>query len=293
MARSLDTHALEALREGRGYAVLHGWRLVDVRGGDALPWLNDLLSADLAGLAPGEARRSLLLSPTGRIRADVAVAALTEGLLLVQDPVQPAPIDALLAPYVLAAEVTLVDRSADHTVVAFPGAEPPEGLGETYRPSVVGAGTDVVVRGEPPADVGAGDRVEASLEAVDAWRIERGRARFGVDLREDSLPHEAGLDHAIGYGKGCFLGQEAVARVRNLGHPPFVVLAGLVEGAARAGEEVADGGHPVGVVTSAAPLPDGATAVVIRVRWAAREATLRTGSGVPLRLSGPAAGPAA
>ena len=59
-----------ALTEGRVFVDLSYWRKVAVTGGDAVEWLNDLVSADVADLLPGRARRSLLLSPTGQVRAE-------------------------------------------------------------------------------------------------------------------------------------------------------------------------------------------------------------------------------
>src|SRR6266540_722172 len=80
---------VEPLSTGWAFADLSSWRKVAVSGGDAFEWLNDLVSADLSGLGPNRARRSLLLSPTGRIRAEFTVAAPDGPLMLVQDPDQP------------------------------------------------------------------------------------------------------------------------------------------------------------------------------------------------------------
>ena len=287
---------LDALRSGRAYADLSGWRKVLALGPHARTWLNDLLSADLADLAGGATRRSLLLSPTGRIRADVTVAATARGLLLLQDPIQPAPIDVLLGPYVLSSDVDLVDVTKDLTLLALPDPGPPPDTpdvpAEVLRPSCLGPGADLLAAAERLREVRGvlGELTEAGPEALEAWRIERGVARFAVDLGEDSLPHEAGLDHAVAYQKGCFLGQEAVARVRNLGHPPFVVLAAGSDGPVAAGEDVTADGRAVGTVTSATPVDGGRTAAIVRVRWAARAATLRTEAGGALRAIGPASG---
>lgn len=291
---SIDLAAqLEALRSGRAYADLFGWRKVLVSGPDARTWLNDLLSADLSDLAEGATRRSLLLSPTGRIRADVTVAATGRGLALFQDPIQPAAVDRLLGPYVLSSDVDLVDVTEDLALLAVPGpGAPPATPAEVLRPSCLGPGADLLVDAHrlPEIRNTLSDLIEAAPDALEAWRIERGVARFGVDLGEDSLPQEAGLDHAVAYQKGCFLGQEAVARVRNLGHPPFVVLAGGADGPVAAGQRVTADGQAVGTVTSATPVDEGRTAAIVRVRWAARDATLRTGAGATLRPVGPASG---
>jgi tRNA-modifying protein YgfZ len=281
---------LTALRQGRAFADLSSWRKVAVTGPDAAGWLNDLISADIAGLEPGSATRSLLLSPTGRIRADFTATPLREGFLLVQDLEQPAPIDELLAPYVLSSEVELSDRTADYSLFACPGIERvPDVAMDRWRPSALGPGTDLLVEANaPPADAAvdalrAAGLEPAGLEDLEAWRVESGIPRFGVDLLEDSLPHEAGLDDSIGYHKGCFLGQEAVAKVRNLGHPPRVLRAATTEGTVGAGDAVMADGRPVGVVTSATPGPDGGTAAIVRIPWNARTARLATPDGTPIR----------
>jgi tRNA-modifying protein YgfZ len=289
---------LDALRSGRAYADLSGWRKVLVTGPDARTWVNDLLSADLSDLAEGATRRSLLLSPTGRIRADVTVASTRRGLTMFQDPIQPAALDGLLGPYVLSSEVDLIDVTEDLALLTVPGPDDPPVTPdvpvEVHRPSCLGPGADLLVAAGHRQEIRSAlsDLIEAEPDALEAWRIERGAARFGVDLGEDSLPHEAGLDHAVAYQKGCFLGQEAVARVRNLGHPPFVVLAAGADGPVTAGEGVTSDGRAVGTVTSATPVDGGRTAAIVRVRWAARAATLRTEAGGALRSAGLASGSA-
>ena len=62
-----------------------------------------------------------------------------------------------------------------------------------------------------------------SHDAVEVWRIRAGRPRMGADFDRTAIPAEAGLEALIDTTKGCFLGQESVARVRNLGHPPRVL----------------------------------------------------------------------
>jgi tRNA-modifying protein YgfZ len=280
--------ASEALHEGRALADLSTWWKFRVRGSDARTWLNDLLTSNIATLSHGASAPALLLSPTGRIRATVTVAALADGLLMVQDPSQPSPIDQLLAPYVLSSDVDLVDVSGTLMLLAFPGRNAPAiAGGETYSPSCLGEGTDLVVaRSEEEA---VRDEltafVQVSADALDAWRIARGVARFPTDLTPESLPHEADLDSAIDYAKGCYLGQEAVAKVRNLGRPPWLVVSMQAEGRVGRGDVVVANGEEVGRVTSVAEAAGG-TAVIARIRWAARDLPLSTASGTRLLPSG-------
>jgi tRNA-modifying protein YgfZ len=286
---------IAALESGRAFVDLSAWRKVRVRGRDASAWLNDLLSAELAGLTRGSTRRSLLLSPTGRVRADVSVLAGEDGFLLLQDPEQDAPIGQALEPYVLSSDVTIEDATDLVGLLAFPGsAPPPEGaLGQRATPSVLGEGVDILPPPSKLQEVGDAARAarltEAGPEAVEIWRVRRGRPRVGVDLGQDALPHEAVMDHLIGYSKGCFLGQEAVAKVRNLGHPPFLLLAATAPTPLSPGDPVRSGDSDAGVVTSAAPLGDADWAAIVRVRWAFREAELDTTDGARLQVRGPAA----
>jgi tRNA-modifying protein YgfZ len=116
----------------------------------------------------------------------------------------------------------------------------------------------------------------ADLAAAEARRIRLGHPRFGFDLDAESLPAEAGLDSApvTDRTKGCFLGQESIAKIANLGHPPRVVLS--VRGARPlgAGDEVLAAGEPVGALTSAA-----GPFAIARVAWSARDGALSTGAG--------------
>jgi tRNA-modifying protein YgfZ len=273
------TDGLTALRRGRAVVDLSTWRKVLVRGADAAAWLNDLLTAELEGIRSGEGRRSLLLSPTGRIRADLTVTPHDDGLLLLQDPIQASPIDGALTPYVLSSDVSLEDVSDRLGLLALPDGAAPEGSW-AFRPSPLGTGRGLLFPRDVPPKVSGLE--PADPQDLEAFRIERGVPRFGVDLAEDSLPHEAPLDEAIAHGKGCFLGQEAVAKVRNLGHPPFVVLSLDAPTEVSAGDRLMAGDREVGRITSATR-SDGGAAALGRVRWTARDAELSTGEGTALR----------
>jgi len=284
----LDEQVL-ALERGRAFVDRSSFRRVLVRGTDAGRWLNDLVTAGLWRLGPGEGTRALLLSPTGRIRADVHVLCLDtqaeESFLLVQDLSQPRGIDELLAPYVLSSDVEL--SPGGFAVFCLPSSESaPAGL-PTSRPSMLGDGIDVLVPERESSQVRElllRERHEAAEEAVEVRRIRNGEVRFPVDVDEDSLPAEAGLDDlVVDLAKGCFLGQESVAKVHNLGHAQRVVLALRAAGRIATGEHVLADGGQVGVVTSATPGPSaGETALLARVRWEAREARLAAASGQDL-----------
>jgi tRNA-modifying protein YgfZ len=276
---------LDALEDDRAFVELRGSRLVLVGGADARDWLHDLVTADVRTLGPGQGRRTLVLTPTGRIRADAHVAVHGDGFVLVQDAGQPEPIDRILAPYVLSSDVELEDAGGRLVAFAVLGGVAAE-HGDRWTPSPLGAGDGVVAgAGEPAARLRAallaGGLTEASAEAVERWRVRRGTPRMGVDFGADALPAEAGLEGAIDFTKGCFLGQESVAKVRNLGHPPRAVVPVRCRGDLRVGMTVRAGGVDVGEVTSVAP--NGAVDAIVRVRWNAVGARLTTEAG-PLSL---------
>jgi len=281
---AIDAEA-EALASGRAFVALDGWRLIEVRGADARAWLHDLVTADVRTLEPWTARRTLLLTPTGRIRADLQVAAADDGVLLLQAPDQPEPVDRILAPYVLSSDVSLDDASERVTAFAVLGAGDLAGAG-WWTPSVLGEGAGVITpAGEPAERLRAALLAEgllpASAEAVERWRIRRGSPRMGPDFGNDALPAEAGLESVIDFTKGCFLGQESVAKVRNLGHPPRAIVPVRSRAPLSVGMPVFARGAVVGEVTSVAA--NGNVDAIARVRWAAAADDLSTEAG-PLNL---------
>ena len=283
---------VELLRSGMAFADLSRWRIVAVDGSDAIDWLNDLVSAELSELRPRSARPSLLLSPTGGILAGFTVTAIDGTVLLIQDPLQPRRVAELLEPYVLSADVRLEDRTGSYAIFAFPGrTDPPIQASwvEWSAPSCLGAGIDLLAAEEHHdrlLDSLREGHVEAAVGDVEAWRIALALARIGVDTADGDLPQEAGLQRTVSFDKGCFLGQEAVAKMRNLGHPRRLVAALEGEGDVSPGEPVTAGDVESGVVTSVARV-DGVSLALARIRWEHRDRVLRTAGGVELRPRAP------
>ena len=273
---------VRTLDDSYAFVDLSAYRKTVVKGSVAARWLNDLVTAGIEGLSGDEATRSLLLTPTGRVLADFHVIRWGDGFLLIQDLEQPAPVTRLLVPYVLSSDVSLKDRTMDLALFAVPGSGAESADLAGSRPSILGPGVDVIV------DAGKADKtrgalvkknlVEVSRDAAEIWRIRRGIPRFPMDFGPDSIPAEAGLEDVIDFTKGCFLGQESVAKVRNLGHPPRVVLPALADGRVAVGERLFLEGEDVGKITSAARVQD-RTAVLARVRWGLKAAALSVADG--------------
>ncbi len=260
---------VDAITRGRGFVDRSADRKLTVRGADARGWLGDLVTADVATLEPGTSRRTLLLSPTGRIRADLLIAGGgVGGFLVMQSTDQPEPAIDLLSPYVLSSSVELEDVSAQRAALLL--AERNE-IVTAFRPELFAVERDLLDEGY----------LRIGEAAHEAWRVGRGDARMCVDFDAGALPAEVGLEHTIDFRKGCFLGQESVAKVRNLGHPPTVLRHGWTQADTQIGAPVHVAGDEVGAITSVAPRRAGGLAFIARVTWAAAERALTTG-GAPL-----------
>ena len=282
---------VDALATGTAFADVSFWRKVAVTGSEALDWLDNLLTADLSGLEAGHARQSLLLSPTGRIRALFICTLFDESPLLIQDPEQPKAIDALLDPYVLSSDVRLEDRTNTVELFAFPGRADlhDEAIltnASISTPSCLGSGADLLTPAEHHDQMLAGLRLgfrQVGDEVVESWRISAGFPKFGVDVFDDDLPQEAGLTGAVSFEKGCYLGQEAVAKVQNLGHPRRLVLRFVASGPISPGDPIVSDGNEVGEITSVTKR-DGDWFALGRIKWEARGGSLSAANGVVLTM---------
>ena len=288
-----DRENVRRLADGAAFVDLSFWRKVVVAGPDGRAWLNDLVSADVSELEPGRARRSLLLSPTGRVRAEFTIVAREGGFVLVQDPMQPTAIDALLAPYTLSSAVAVEDRTADLALFAFPGGQDPAHIdidididGVTAStPSCQGGGCDLLGPAEWHDDVAVALTRRLKLagnEELEAWRILAGIPRLGVDAEQDDLPQEAALTEWVAFDKGCYLGQEAVAKVQNLGHPRRLLLHLEALGEVAPGDIVQVEGRHAGEVTSVAEAGNGRNVLFARIRWGSRDGPFTTAMGTAL-----------
>ncbi|MBO0826683.1 MAG: folate-binding protein YgfZ [Streptosporangiales bacterium] len=252
-------HYGDPLREQRGLAAGEGFvdlshrEVVRVAGPDRLTWLHSLTSQHLERLEPREASTALVLSPQGRV--EHALALVDDGTA-VWAHVEPGTSGALvdfLTMMRFRADVDVADVTAEYAVVWEPGGD-----GETPYLARAGArGRELFVpRAELPAYAERRGS-PAGVWAYEALRIAAHEPRFGRDTDHKTIPHEVGwIGTAVHLDKGCYRGQETVARVHNTGHPPrrlvFLHFDGSVETLPAHGDAVEDGGREVGVVTSSA-----------------------------------------
>lgn len=248
-----------------------------ITGSDRLRWLNDISSQDFAGLAPGVPTLAYILDAQGHLGHVFAALDDGETLWCHTEPGRLDPLLEWLRRMVFAARVEIADVSGQYAVVlpplrdAGPFRAGSSGGGGSESSRSGGGGTvpeevrerasgpsrraDPVIVPLDQADDALGD-TRAGIWAMEALRIAAGTPRIFVDTDERTIPNELAnpeddrLGPAVHLRKGCYPGQETVARVYNLGRPPrrltLLHLDGSVDRLPPLGAEVLLDGRPVG-----------------------------------------------
>jgi folate-binding protein YgfZ len=262
------------LAMGLAVADLSNRGIVTVTGPDRLSWLNTLSSQQLLGLAPGGSSEALFLTVQGRIEHDCRVVDDGETTWLLVEDFEAAPLAAFLTSMRFMLRVDVADVSAQWAVVGSSTELPGFGERTVWRDPWPGVneGGFAYSAGEHPAAgrtwleyLVPAPELESAVEglrlsgtmAVEALRIAAWRPRMGAETDEKTIPHELDLMRtAVHLAKGCYKGQETIARVHNLGHPPrrlvFLHLDGSLHTLPEPGSEVRLGEKVVGRLTSAA-----------------------------------------
>ena len=230
--------------------------LIWVEGPDAASFLQGLLSNDVAGLAAGEACHALVLDAKGHVLADLrAHRDGPDAFTLVVDPPQADEVASLLERYHFSEDLDLLGpEPADLLTVA--GAAPAGEPVDLSLPGRVPETVDLVVA-DARAALGALGLAEAPPEALETLRVEAGVPRVGLDTGPATLVQEAGLEiTAVSFEKGCYLGQETVARARYRGRVNRALRGLRLPAFPAAGAGVTRGGKAIGQVTSAVLSPD-------------------------------------
>jgi folate-binding protein YgfZ len=209
-------------------------------GADAVRFLNDLISREIGDLADGESRRSFLLEPQGKLQYILWVFRHGDRIGLVTDPGRGDDLASYLGRYRIRVDVDITVEEAEIWLVMGEWQGPDVSWGDFERHLVIGEKPDLAVGSE------------ADYESA---RIESGEPTWGVDVDGDTIPHVSGLvPVSVDFDKGCFLGQELVARIDSRGGnvPRHLRLLDAGEGSLTAGDSVVADGKEVGTVTSAA-----------------------------------------
>jgi folate-binding protein YgfZ len=281
----------KALREGAGLGAISARAQLAVAGKDRASYLQGLLTNDILALTPGTGCYAAWLSPQGRMLTDVHVLESGDMILLDVPEHLAGTILQRLDQFLFSEDVQLASLADTLTGVWIHGPEAPTVLArviadatsfdawrEYQHARLTFNGSPVVVARIDQLGVPgfcayvAPDRVEAltaalrgngavvaGQDAIDAARVEAGYPVFGVDMTEDTIPLEAGIEsRAISFTKGCYVGQEIVIRVlhRGGGRVARKLVALRVDGdMPAAGARLAAGDRDVGFITSVAVSP--------------------------------------
>ena len=273
----------DALRDGAAWLDLSGRGRIAVTGRDRARLLHNLTTNHVKQLAPGGGCYAFLLTPQGRIQADLDILAFEDRFLLGTEPETRERVLQLIRKYIIADDVKLEDISETlaelavegpraSAVLASAGAPAPEvpWSHTVWDGAIVAAITSTGQTGYrifAPADrkaewIGRFERAGAAAASAGAarlMRIENGIPRYGEDIFETSLPQETRQMHALHFNKGCYLGQEIVERIRARGHVNKLLTKVRIEGTEPppAGAKVEAAGAEAGEITSAAFSPAG------------------------------------
>ena len=252
--------------------VLLAKSVIEVSGEDRLDWLHSMLTSDLLNLKPGQSREALLLDVNGHVLNEFHVVANNDSVWLIVDLEAAESLMTHFDRMIFRSKVEVRDRSADFVIFGLHGDAAREveveGTWTDSWPLVALGGVrysasvppdwkyrEVVVRAAE-ADTFAPSLLHAGTDAQRALRIAAHRpAVEDVDAR--SLPHEHDwLATAVHLTKGCYRGQEAVAKTHNLGHPPRRITMLHLDGSnvslPEKGDEVQLDGVTVGTIANAA-----------------------------------------
>jgi folate-binding protein YgfZ len=254
---------------------------LELSGPDRQRFLGGLVTCEVKGLAPGEGAYGFFPGPQGKILADAVILALADRLWLELPPGLGGEIAAHLRKYVITDQVEVRELGAEVLPLALAGpgaaalvaswAEPPAGRWH-HRPATV-AGAEVEVQRRPLAGVEAftlwapaaaaaavaeallaAGGVPVGFDAYERLRVENGVPAFGRDFGRDHFPQESGLEEqAVSYTKGCYLGQEVIARIHYRGRANRAARRLLFSSASPppAGSRLLYEGEEVGSVGSA------------------------------------------
>jgi folate-binding protein YgfZ len=275
-----------AARGGAGLVDLSDRARLVVTGPDRIAWLQGMLTNDIKGLAAGQGCLAVAVTNKGKLVADMRVLVRPDAVWLELATDRAAPLLDHLNRHLIMEDCSIEDRSAETALIGLHGPRADEIL-RKLAPSLPDlteyAQAEIGIGGGPAVAIGSHefgvpgyelwltpDRAAAVWEtlraagatpmgadACEVLRIEAGIPRFGAELDEDTLPLEAGLERTINYEKGCYVGQEVLARVTYRGHVNRK-LAGLWlagDAPARFGDALTHEDKPAGEVRSSVASP--------------------------------------
>ena len=266
-----------ALEAGTAWADLSHLNIVAVTGEDRLKWLHDLTTQFVSDLQPGVWMPSLILDAQGHVEFQFNLVDDGTTTYLVLDPGYVQKLVEYLTKMKFMLRVDVRDGSSEFVVLRAPGAA--DSIGGPFA---------LVPRDEVDQmkQTFGGVATQVGTWALDAERVAAGRPRIGFETDHKSIPNELGvLNTAVHMKKGCYRGQETVAKIFNLGNPPrrlvMLHLDGSDVGFPAAGTKIENDGVVVGFVGTVARHHElGTIALAIVKRNTPTDATLKV-DGIP------------
>jgi folate-binding protein YgfZ len=202
----------KALLEGKAWADLSHLAVIAVSGDDRLKWLHDLTTQHLVDFGVGIWTSALILDPQGHVEYQFSLVDDGNATYLVLDPHFAEGLINYLNKMRFMLKVEVRDATTEYAVLRAPGAA-----------NEVGGPFALVPRNELEEMKVTFDStaMQVGTWALDAERVAAGRPRHGIDTDFKAIPNELGVIHgAVHMNKGCYRGQETVAKIYNLGKPP-------------------------------------------------------------------------
>jgi len=250
----------QALRDGNGLAELTAWSSVALTGADRQAFLHNFCTNDVKRLVPGTNCEAFVTNVKGKIVGHGLITCRLDELVIIATPNQSQPLIQHLDRYIIRDDVQLRDTTAERHYLLVAGECGPY-ANAAIPWNLIDSEFAYLLEHSPQESSAARayfiERgfVVAGLQAFDAARIDAGVPLFGVDFDERNFPQEVGRDQvAISFTKGCYLGQETVARIDALGHVNQRLAGVRFSFAARVpevGMQLSLTGKNVGQVTSA------------------------------------------
>lgn len=224
-----------ALAGGRGIVPLDNRGLVTVTGSDRLGWLHSLTTQHLTSMAPGSSTLALILSPHGHVEFELHLVDDGHATWIITQPDQAKPLAAYLTSMAFMLDVAVADRSSEFAILWEPVSEPDAQRPTWVVPGEFAAagyrGRELIVDRADAGELLAGRDDLAGSWALEALRVAALMPRIGCETDHRTIPNEVGwLTSAVHLDKGCYRGQETVAKVHNLGQPPRRIAALHLDG---------------------------------------------------------------
>src|SRR2546422_8105036 len=276
-----------SIRKSAGIADLSHMGRLSVEGKDRVTFLNGLLTNDLSKARENTGIHSLLLNTKARVLADLYLHHETDHIVMDTSEKPSGQVKQILDQFIVTEDVRIEDLNEKTILLSVQGPESKQILKEIFKmdvedlgplqnrnlgPSLIIArdrtgqgGFDILVPSDEALPVWQGfllngkhNLLPVGVEALEILRLEAGLPKYGVDVDENTIVLEAGYQDAISFTKGCYMGQEVVARATHIGHVNRRLVQLFLDSQAQLarGSELSADGKQVGSLTSSAFSPD-------------------------------------